>query len=351
MSQEPVVERYLQAISEIAEAMRATAGPQRVLEKALNVIVDKLGYKGASVRLLDAERKTLLLEAACGLSQEYLDKGAVNVDRSQIDREVLAGTVVGLRDVTDAPEFQYSNAARNEGIRSILAAPLMRQGRAVGVLRIYTSEPHDFGPDERAFVGVTATLIARAIATASLFHAWYKIVQEVNSTLKVEDVLIRLLHNTIAELNYKGALIRLLDTKAQVMRLVAAEGLSAAYLGKGDVRIGDSTIDSEVLSGRPVTIYDITTDNRWQYRQAAEREGIRSVQAVPLAVHGTVIGVLRVYSSQPHRFTAEEVDFLSAIANLGAIAIENARLHQALSDKYETLKTDASGWYRFLTLS
>lgn len=58
-----------------------------------------------------------------------------------------------------------------------------------------------------------------------------------------------------------------------------------------------------MLTGRPVTVYDITNDKRWQYRQAAKREGIRSAQAVPLAVHGTVIGALRVYSSQRHFLT------------------------------------------------
>ena len=40
-----------------------------------------------------------------------------------------------------------------------------------------------------------------------------------------------------------------------------------------------------------------------------------------------------------------------AVVNLGAIAIENTKLHEALKERLEALKTDADGWYRFLALS
>jgi hypothetical protein len=36
---------------------------------------------------------------------------------------------------------------------------------------------------------------------------------------------------------------------------------------------------------------------------------------------------------------------------IGAVASENAKLHEALKDRLETLKTDADGWYRFLAPS
>lgn len=351
MNQQPHVERQMQALSAITAAMSATYSPQAILDAVLKAVVETLNYKAASVRLLDAERKVLVLRAAYGLSQEYLDKGKVQVENSPIDRDVLTGQIVEVQDVTHDPGFQYPEAAQREGIRGVLAAPLTSRGKTTGVLRVYTAEIHDFTDEERAFLRVVANLTARAIAGAQLFQAFWSIVRQVNSSLKVEDVLVHLLRGTINELNYKGGLIRLLDVKAQVLRLVAAEGLSREYLSKGDVRIGQSAIDTEVLQGKPLTIYDVTSDPRWHYGEAAAREGIRSVQVVPLAVRGSVIGVLRVYSSQPHRFTDEEVGFLNAVADLGAIAIENARLHQALSEKYETLKTDAAGWYRFLTLS
>lgn len=351
MDEQTVIQRRIQALYAIADAMGASFNPQTVLDTVLQAIVDTLGYRAAVVRLLDAERETLVLRAACGLSEAYLAKGPVQVANSPMDQAVLAEQVVVLEDITHDEGFQYPAAAAREGLHSILGAPLAHRGRVLGVLRVYTGEAHEFDAEERAFMGAVAKFVARALANAHLFQALWGIVHNVNSSLAVEEVLVQLLRGTLTELNYKAGLIRLVDVKAQVMRLVAAEGLSREYLGKGDVRIGQSAIDTQVLAGKPVTIYDVTTDPRFQYREAAAREGIRSVHAAPLTVRGTVIGVLRVYSGQPHRFSDEETAFLSAVADLGGIAIENARLHQALAEKYETLKTDAAGWYRFLTLS
>jgi GAF domain-containing protein len=58
---------------------------------------------------------------------------------------------------------------------------------------------------------------------------------------------------------------------------------------------------------------------------------------VPLMIGEKPIGVLRVYSGEIRRFDADEVQFLEAVANLSAIALENARLHQALQTDYDLL--------------
>jgi GAF domain-containing protein len=70
-----------------------------------------------------------------------------------------------------------------------------------------------------------------------------------------------------------------------------------------------------------------------------------------LCVRETPIGVLRLYSGQLRRFSAEEIAFATTVANLGALAIENAKLHEALKARMEALKEDSNGWYRFLALS
>jgi len=48
-----------------------------------------------------------------------------------------------------------------------------------------------------------------------------------------------------------------------------------------------------------------------------------------------VIGVLRVYTDRVREFSNEEIRFLEAVANLSALAIQNARLHQMLKLKYD----------------
>ncbi len=351
MTEELTTQRVIRTFYNIAEAMNASYGRQELLQRMLQTLVQEMGYKAASIRLLDQERRTLEIETAVGLSDRYLSKGPIEVAHSPIDRQVLEGNAVALYDVIHDGGLQYPEEAWAEGIRSVLAVPLRIRERYLGVLRVYTAEPHRFEGDEQLLVSAVANLAARAIQNAHLYHAMHAIASEVNSSLKLDEVLKALLRKVIEEMNCKAASIRLLGPRRRRLHLVAAQGLSERYLKKGDIWVEESPIDREVLQGRPATIYDVQREVGFQYPEEAAREGIRSVLAVPLQVRDQVIGVLRAYSAQPHRFSEEEVEFLEAIADLGAIAIENARLHEALNERYEAAREDWAGWYRFLTLS
>jgi len=88
----------------------------------------------------------------------------------------------------------------------------------------------------------------------------------------------------------------------------------------------------------------------FQYPAEAQAEGIHSVLAVPLSAKDRIVGVMRVYSAQPRPFTAVGAEFLLSVAGIVAVAIENAKLHQALQARYDDLRLDVSEWYRFLSL-
>ena len=167
----------------------------------------------------------------------------------------------------------------------------------------------------------------------------YDIAKAVNSTLNFSGVL-----NTIAQLatkamNAKACSIRLLDEDRNQLVVRAAYGLSEEYLAKGQVDLDKSLVDRGALRGKAVPILDVTKDPGFQYPEEARKEGIRSVLCVPLSVREKPIGVLRLYTGEIHRFTDEEIEFLSTLASQGAVAIENARTYQQLED-LEQAKSD-----------
>lgn len=338
-----------QLLFEITRAINASLSQDEVLKALLERIVTELGYRAATLRLLDEERQHLELKAAYGLSETYLTKGAVDVARSGIDQAVLAGRQVLIGDVRHDPGFQYPEAAAREGLASMLAIPLALRDRVIGVLHVYTAEPYAFSPEEQAIVAATANLGAQAIQRTRLFEAFRRVAHHVNSSLDLKEVLTILLLESVRALNVKAGVIRLLGPKRETLHLAAAYGLSEAYLQKGEVKVGQSPIDQQVLeSARPVVITELTAAAGFQYLEEAQREGIRSVLVLPLRVRDVGIGVMRLYSGQTRRFSQEDISFAAAVADLGAIAIENAKLHEALKQRLEAMKEDVDGWYRFL---
>lgn len=352
MNQETGLQRRVHALYQITLAINSSLDEDKVLAEMLARIVSDLGYKAATLRLLDEEQDQLELKASHGLSETYLKKGAVDVAKSGIDRAVLTGQWVAIEDAKHDPGFQYPGAAAQEGLASMLAVPLTVRDRVIGVLHIYTTDPHEFRAAEQAFIAAIANVGAQAIQRTRTFESFHRFGHHVNSSLDLKEVLSTLLLESVQELNVKAGSIRLLGPKRETLHLAAAYGLSEAYLEKGPVTVSESPIDARVLKeAEPIAITEISEAAALQYQDAAKNEGIRSVLVVPLKVRGTVVGVMRFYSMQTRRFSDEAMGFAVAVSNLGAIAIENAKLHEALKERLEAMKEDADGWYRYLALS
>jgi len=352
MDDEIWLQNEVRALYAITEAINGSLSLPDLLAVMLERTAGELGYRAGTLRLLDEERQVLELKAAYGLSESYLAKGAVAVAKSGIDQTVLTNMPVEVGDVRRDPGFQYAEAAAREGLASVLALPLAARGHVIGVMRIYTAAPHAFSGAERAFLGAIANLGAQAIQRTRLYEAFQAIAHDLNASLDLKQVLTTLLLESVEQLNVKAGSILLLGPRQATLHLAAAYGLSDSYLAKGTVEVAHSPIDQRVLRDvQPLAITELTADAGLQYPEEAQREGIRSVLVLPLRAHGVPIGVLRLYSAQVRRFGAEEIAFATAAADLGAVAIENARLHTALLERMDALKEDSNGWYRFLALS
>ncbi len=342
--------KHVRTLARIARTINETLDLDTILQAILRTVVEDLGVRAGLIRLLSPDAQELVLAAAVGLSSAYLQKGSVRLDESQVDREVLEGRSVVIPDVTVDSRFQYPEEAAREGLCSMAAVPLEVRGRGIGVLRVYSSEQRPFGEEEIAMLEAVAGMGAIAIENARQHQSLFRIAEALNSTLDLNTMLANVLEATVTEMGLKAAMVRLLDPESKTLTLMAAYGLSEAYLSKGEVELERSLIDQRVLEGEPVVLYDVEQEPGFQYPEEAAREGIRSVLAVPLRVKDQVVGVMRVYSAQPRRFGPVAVEFLTSVADLVALAIENVRLHQALQERYEDLKLDVAEWYRFLAL-
>jgi signal transduction histidine kinase len=167
-------------------------------------------------------------------------------------------------------------------------------------------------------------------------EALYRLGQVMNSTLDFKEVLALIAENAARLLGMKACFIRLFDKTGKKLYIGGAFGLSQAYIDKGPVELEKSLIDSETLAGGAVQALDVTIDPRFQYREEARKEGLVSVLCVPVSAKQKVLGVIRVYSAERHEFTEQEQNLLKNLANLGAVAIENAQSYadlQALNDE------------------
>jgi signal transduction protein with GAF and PtsI domain len=169
------------------------------------------------------------------------------------------------------------------------------------------------------------------------FKALYDVAKVINASLKPEKVLAQIVQCVAEAMEAKACSLRVLDSKRERLLMGGSWGLSEGYIRKGPVLVKESGLDQNALQGETVWLENAQTDKAFQYQSKAQAEGIKSVLVVPLMLGAKAIGVLRVYSSEIRKFDDDEVRFLEAVANLSAIALENARMHQVLRTDFDLL--------------
>ena len=157
-------------------------------------------------------------------------------------------------------------------------------------------------------------------------ESYQNICKAISTSLALKEVLNLIVTNVVKVMNVKASSLRLLNRETQELELAASYGLSEAYANKGPVAYDGSIADA--LAGKSVSIYDITADQNSKYRKEAIDAGIRSILSIPLRFGEEVIGVLRMYASEPTEYSGEDLKFVSAIAEQAAIAIVNARVFE-----------------------
>lgn len=169
--------------------------------------------------------------------------------------------------------------------------------------------------------------------------------KKINSSLEISEVLKSISKTTVKILAVKGCTIYLLDEVNKTLKISSSYGLSDTYINKGAVDSEKSIV--ETLGGKWVLVPDATNDHRIQYPEDAKKEGIASILSVPMSVKDKIIGVLRIYTSEQRGFSDVEAEFITGLAEIGSIGIENARMYSLLKSDHEKLMKEVHQWFEF----
>jgi len=161
----------LQALNDGARTISSTLDLPQVLNLLVKSTVEAMGVRACSIRLLGENGRRLEPVAVYGLSQAYLNKGPVDAKGNPLARQVLAGEIVNIPDARNSQLLQYPEEARQEGIRSVLSAPLIGKDGPLGIIRAYAVEPARFNEEDEAFLSAIAAQGSIAIENALAYRA------------------------------------------------------------------------------------------------------------------------------------------------------------------------------------
>ena len=283
-------------------------------------------------------------------------------DRTSISGRAMADRrPVHVNDVLTAEGAEFAVAremSRTDGCRTLLGAPLLREGESVGAIVLRRAEPRPFSAKQITLLQTFADQAVIAIANVHLFEEVQAKTRDLTESLQQQtataDVLkvisrspdklkpvLDVIVETSRELcSARTAVIFLLrdgkfhdvaesSTKPEYIEAIRANPISLDQKGsilaraareKRTIHITNSAEDPEAGLGGPL-----------------DSGGPRSLLSVPLILDGRVIGGITLQHARLAPFTSRQIEAVESFADQAVIAISNVNLFEQVQERTREL--------------
>jgi signal transduction histidine kinase len=312
-----------------------------------------------------------ILRSAAVFGEMRRDIGEVPLDRSTVmGRAVCDMQPVQLEDQQAAgDEFARGREfARKFGHRTILAVPLVREGRALGCILVRRHEIERFEQKDVALLTTFADQAAIAIENVRLFEAEQQRTHELSESLEQQtataDVLKIISRSTFDLQSVLNTLVesvaRLCDADMVSIRRpkgvgflhVATRGVPSEYseyMQSHPIEPGRGTVAGRVLlEGKPVHVADVQVDPEYSMTAISQRAGFHTFLGVPLQREGNPIGMIILGRTVVRPFTDKQIELATTFADQAVIAIENVRLFEEIQEKSRQIEEASKHKSQFL---
>jgi HD-GYP domain-containing protein (c-di-GMP phosphodiesterase class II) len=162
--------------------------------------------------------------------------------------------------------------------------------------------------------------------------------KRISTNIKLPDLIRQITYMAQSVLKASAASVLLLDETTQELYFEVAAGTVGNKLKQLRISAHSGIAGWVVSNGRPLIVNDVTEDKRF-FQAVDKNTGFttKSIMAVPLTVNRKFVGVIELINKcDGTDFKNSDLDEITPVASIAAIAIENTKLHEEVSDGYKT---------------
>jgi signal transduction histidine kinase len=266
---------------------------------------------------------------------------------------MLDGRTTHFPDIAALDQVEFAAAHQHalaQGFRAAVAAPLLREGTAIGSLALRKPEAGPFTPQQITLLETFAAQAVIAIENVRLFTELRESLEQQTATAEILRAISQSPTDVqpVLEAVVKAAVRFCSATDAMIHLREGHSVISTAHEGPLTYGLGERrTLDRSAAGGRAIVdartchLPDTEALDPAEFgtaRRLAAQHGFRAIVAAPLMREGTAIGAVILRKVEPGPFTAQQILLLETFAAQAVIAIENVRLFTELRDSLERLK-------------
>ena len=321
------------------------------LKEVVQIVNTTMTADSVFVYLFDEQKENLILMASKTPHQKELGRVTLKVGEGITGWVAKENKPVAInQNAYEDPRFKSFDILPEDKYAAFLSVPIIYKGKAIGVVNVQHKKPFEYTSTQVHLLVSIAKQVGGVIEHARLFDEktqkaaqfdnLVKVSQSITSQSYLDEILSLIVVVTAEMLNSKICSIMLLDEKkGEELVIRATQSLSEEYRKKPNLKINSSMLGEVVKSKKPLMVRDVRQEQKYFYRDLAVKEQLTSLIAVPMVVKNKAIGVICVYTKEPHAFNKEEVNVLQMVANQAAVAVENTKLMGEALRAKEALET------------
>lgn len=338
-------QRILQEVLEGRTKQQATivrlgleALASRDLTATLDLLVREAGITLAAdfccVLEVAADRNTFLLRAGFGWPPGLIGSAAVAaLGDSQANYTLRAFAPVVSPDLRTETRFTVPQLVLQQGAASGMSVVLHGKQQAWGVVGVHAKTVRTFTEDDVNFIQAVANLMALAIERERVEGTLrYRNLQQAAVALlgrralagpHLDEFFSEVAHDVAATLDVEFCEVLQQDLNNPTLLLRAGVGWQPNLVGTARVSAAMNSQASFTLNlPHPVVVTDLHTETRFDGSTLLRDHGVTSGMSVLVPGRNGPFGILGAYSRNARIFTQDDSNFLQALANLLALAIE-----------------------------
>jgi len=347
VEQEGIRSPQLAVHNAVIAAVSKSLDLNTVLRDALDKVMEVMKVEAGMVLLVN-EQGQLIPVIYQGLPQEMVGMSPpMRVGEGLSGKAIQSGEPMVVDDVS-ALEAMIPGT-RSEGFKVWVSVPLTAKDRVLGTLDISTRKERSFTLQDVQLLSSIGSQLGVAIENARLYEETQRRVEELaflneagrtmTSSLDLGQVLTTVMQKATDVLKMEAASVLLLDDEGKELVFKTVVGPQAEKVEGLRLPLGQGVAGWVAREGEPLLVPDVGEDPRF-YAGIDEDTGFvtKSALAVPLKVKGKVIGVIEAVNKIGGDFSQADVELLCSMTQSAAIAIENARLYEAIEGYSRTLE-------------
>jgi len=352
------------ATSEVLQVINASPGDLKpVFEAMLERATSLCGAAFGVLWIVDADQ--IRAAASHKVPVAYRDfltnESSSPGPRSGVAQTIREKSVLHFVDAASGEAYRSGDpfavaAVELGGVRTLLNAPLIKDGNVLGILAIYRKEVLSFTDKQIALLENFAAQAVVAMENARLLTETREALEQQTATAEVLQVInsspgdLQPVFDAMLDkaLGLCGADFGVLWTyDGERIHATALRGVPptfAEFLTRTLHSVGPDNAHGRLLRGEPVVhIADVAEDKAYRSgdpirRTLVELGGGRTLLAVPLRKDDTFLGDFVIYRQEVRPFSDKQIALLQNFAAQAVIAIENARLLDEIRQRQAELR-------------